>query len=50
MKARQLLGGAGHVLVGVVQVLGGQPGIGFFWRGTENLTDFAFTSLTVTPL
>lgn len=28
----------------------GQPGIGFFWRGTENVTDFAFTSLTVTEI
>jgi hypothetical protein len=24
----------------------GQPGIGFFWRGTENISDFAFDSLT----
>jgi hypothetical protein len=28
----------------------GQPGIGFFWRGTENAEDFGFTSLTVEPL
>jgi chitodextrinase len=28
----------------------GQPGIGFFWRGTENITDFAFSSVTVTQL
>jgi hypothetical protein len=28
----------------------GQPGIGFFWRGTENVTDLAFTSLTVTEI
>lgn len=24
-----------------------QPGIGFFWRATENVSDFAFTSTTV---
>lgn len=24
----------------------GQPGIGFFWRGTENANDFGFTSIT----
>jgi len=28
----------------------GQPGIGFFWRGTEQITDFGFKSLTVTEL
>ena len=28
----------------------GQPGIGFFWRGTENIEDFGFTALTATPL
>jgi hypothetical protein len=28
----------------------GAPGIGFFWRGTENIDDFAFTSLTVLGL
>ena len=28
----------------------GQPGIGFFWRGSENVNDFAFTSLTATSL
>jgi hypothetical protein len=28
----------------------GQPGVGFFWRGTENASDFAFPSLTVTAL
>jgi hypothetical protein len=28
----------------------GQPGIGFFWRATENITDFAFSSMTVTEL
>jgi hypothetical protein len=28
----------------------GQPGIGFFWRGTENVNDFAFTSITVQDL
>ncbi len=28
----------------------GQPGIGFFWRGTENVTDFGFTSITVTDI
>ena len=28
----------------------GQPGIGFFWRGTEKVSDFAFSSITVTEL
>jgi hypothetical protein len=28
----------------------GAPGIGFFWRGSERLDDFAFTSLTVLGL
>lgn len=26
----------------------GQPGIGFFWRGTENASDFGFTAIEVT--
>ena len=28
----------------------GQPGIGFFWRGTENVDDFAYTSFAATHL
>jgi hypothetical protein len=28
----------------------GQPGIGFFWRGTQNVNDFAFTSITATDV
>lgn len=28
----------------------GQPGIGFFWRGSENVTDIAFSSVTATSL
>jgi hypothetical protein len=28
----------------------GLPGIGFFWRATEHIDDFAFASLTVTGL
>jgi hypothetical protein len=28
----------------------GLPGMGFFWRGTENIDDFAFTSFTATAL
>lgn len=28
----------------------GQPGIGFFWRGTENQDDFCFTSATFEDL
>ncbi len=29
---------------------GGQPGIGFFWRGTENVSDFGFDSVCATQL
>lgn len=28
----------------------GQPGIGFFWRGTESLTDFAFASVSIASI
>lgn len=28
----------------------GQPGIGFFWRGTENVNDFGFASVCATAL
>jgi hypothetical protein len=28
----------------------GQPGIGFFWRGTEAITDFGFKSFTAQQL
>jgi hypothetical protein len=28
----------------------GQPGVGFFWRATENIDDYGFTSVCVTKL
>ncbi|MEQ1504041.1 MAG: hypothetical protein ABMB14_17495 [Myxococcota bacterium] len=31
-------------------ITSGQPGIGFFWRGTENVDDFAYTEMCATGL
>lgn len=54
----QIIGDLITVSVGGVAVLtardstiaSGQPGIGFFWRGTENITDLGFTSFSAVGL